>query len=410
MSLSATSSVRYEHLDGLRGLAASAVVLAHFVSAVYPHGTSGGAAPLHGGWEKAFLYPPFGLLVAGHFAVCLFFLLSGYVLALPLLLKGTPWRDIVAATVKRPFRLLGIVVATTVISWLLWRMGLYRNHEVALVSGSGWFDYFWASSAPGVDAMVWQLATSPFEMATTYNQPMWTIKRELLGSFLVYGILLFGQLRLLRWGLILAGAWWFKGNFFQCFIIGLMFADWQCARVRAGWPRPVSLPGWLCALLMLVTLVCGSYPKYAISTAAANETYWFSPPLRWLGGGWSMVGSVALFLLVLHSPAAQRVLTRRPVLLLGQVSYSLYGVHFLVLGTVGSWVFISASPVCGYHAAAALALLTLISITLVCARALHGTVDVFSIWGARVIGTRVLRLLAPRGTEVLGAPQVKPQP
>ncbi|OYW75825.1 MAG: hypothetical protein B7Z37_11575 [Verrucomicrobia bacterium 12-59-8] len=92
MSHATTYAVRYEHLDGLRGLAASAVVLAHFVSALYPHGTTGGAAPLHGGWEQAFLYPPLGLLVAGHFAVCLFFLLSGYVLALPLLLKGTPWR------------------------------------------------------------------------------------------------------------------------------------------------------------------------------------------------------------------------------------------------------------------------------------------------------------------------------
>jgi len=56
-----------------------------------------------------------------------------------------------------------------------------------------------------------------------------------------------------------------------------------------------------------------------------------------------------------------------------------------------------------------LALLTFIAITLACARALHGTVDAFSIWVARVIGTRVLRLLAWRSTKVLGAPQVKPQ-
>jgi hypothetical protein len=54
------------------------VVLTHFVAAVYPHGVSGGAEPLHGGWEKVLLYPPFGLLVAGHFAVCLFFLLSSF--------------------------------------------------------------------------------------------------------------------------------------------------------------------------------------------------------------------------------------------------------------------------------------------------------------------------------------------
>ncbi|OYW75824.1 MAG: hypothetical protein B7Z37_11570 [Verrucomicrobia bacterium 12-59-8] len=147
-----------------------------------------------------------------------------------------------------------------------------------------------------------------------------------------------------------------------------------------------------------------------MTTPEAHEAYWFSPPLRWLGGGWSMVGALALFLLVLHAPAAQRFLTRRPVLFLGKVSYSLYGAHFLVLGTACSWVFISALPLGGYTAAAALALLTLIVITLLCARALHATVDTFSIWGARAIGTRVLRLLAWRGTPVLIAPQPKAQP
>jgi peptidoglycan/LPS O-acetylase OafA/YrhL len=395
MSQETTISVRYDYLDGLRGLAASAVVLTHFVAALYPHGIFGGATTLQGGWEKVFLYPPFGLLVAGHFAVCLFFLLSGYVLALPLLLKGTPWRDIVAAMVKRPFRLLGIVLATILISWLLWRAGLYHNHEVAMASGSGWFGQFWPNPAPKGDILAWHLTTAPFEMATTYNQPLWTIKRELIGSFLVYGILLFGQFRPLRWCVMLAGAWWFRGNFFQCFILGLMFADWQCARSMAGTPRPVSMPGWLCVLLIFVTIVCGSYPKYAMTSAAAHEAYWFSPPLRWLGGGWSMVGAVALFLLVLHAPAAQRFLSRRTMLFLGKVSYSLYGVHFLVLGTACSWVFISALPACGYLGSAALALLTLIIITLVCASALHSTVDAFFIWVARAIGTRVVRLLTP---------------
>lgn len=185
MTHNATSSIRYEYLDGVCGLAASAVVLTHFVAAVYPHGAFGGSVPLNGGWEQMFLYPPIGLLVAGHFAVCLFFLLSGYVLSLPLLLKGNSWRHILAATVKRPFRLLGIVLATTIVSWLLWHVSLYSNHELAQISGSKWFDYFWPASAPTLAKLTGSLVTSPFDIASSYNAPMWTLKLELQGSFLI---------------------------------------------------------------------------------------------------------------------------------------------------------------------------------------------------------------------------------
>jgi peptidoglycan/LPS O-acetylase OafA/YrhL len=141
------------------------------------------------------------------------------------------------------------------------------------------------------------------------------------------------------------------------------------------------------------------------------SSYWFlSPRLPWLGGGWSMVGAIALFILVLHSPIAQRLLTRRPVLFLGKVSYSLYGVHFLILGSLSSWVFLAALPLVGYLGAAFLALVSLLLCTLVCAKVLHETVDTFSIWGARVIGTQVRRLLNWRAVPAVEAGPVVERP
>jgi peptidoglycan/LPS O-acetylase OafA/YrhL len=218
----------------------------------------------------------------------------------------------------------------------------------------------------------------------------------LLGSFIVYGILLVGRTWLLRWGILIVSAWWFSGNFFQCFIIGVMIADFHC-----WWGRtlPVArFPLWLSVALIIITVICGSYPKYAMTYSAAYaSSYWFSTqPLPWLGGGWSMLGAIAIFILVLHSPLAQRLLTRPSVLFLGRISYSLYGLHFLILGSVSSWVFLAALPAGGYLGAAALALLSLVISTLACAKMLHATVDTFSIWGSRIIGAQVRRLLTWR--------------
>lgn len=387
---------RIEHIDGLRGLAALIVVLTHFFAAFYPYTIFGSGSLRHTNWGGILLYPPLGLLVAGHFAVCLFFLLSGYVLAAPLLARDTPWRDIVAAIIKRPVRLIGIVLATTLIAWVLRTLNVFQNHAAAQVSGSVWFESFWAQPAPAPLVLAKQLLTQPFTIASAYNQPMWSIKRELLGSFLVYGILLFGQLRLIRWGLMLGAAYWFAGNFYQCFIIGLIIAEVRSWRFMRG--TSIRLPAWLSVLLMVIVIICGSYPKYAVSYSMTPGSYWFAPPLNWLGGGWSMLAAIALFLLVLHAPSAQWLLTRRPVQFLGKVSYSMYGLHFLILGSISASVFVACQPYTGYSGAAFMALTSLLLVTLLGAKVLHETVDRAFIVLSRGLGSYVRSLLTTTAT------------
>src|SRR5947209_5678086 len=63
---------RYIELDSLRGLAALTVVVGHFIG-VYQN------SPWFAVWNAS----PFRFIGAGHEAVVLFFLLSGFVLAVP---------------------------------------------------------------------------------------------------------------------------------------------------------------------------------------------------------------------------------------------------------------------------------------------------------------------------------------
>ena len=70
------------YLQGLRGTAALGVVLHHFFCAFYPMAVFA-TGPSHWQWEKLFWSTPLGLLIAGRSLICLFFILSGYVLSLP---------------------------------------------------------------------------------------------------------------------------------------------------------------------------------------------------------------------------------------------------------------------------------------------------------------------------------------
>jgi len=302
---------------------------------------------IHYPWEHLFLHPPLGITIAGHFAVCLFFLMSGFVLAAPMLGRQAPMIDLAAAIVKRPFRLGGVVLGTSLLSLVLWHLGMYRNLEASSLSGSEWWVSFWQEHPPGLSHLFTQLIQDPFDVARLLNQPLWTIERELWGSWLVFGLLLLRPAPL-RWLLTLGFTLWYARNLTQCFLIGLLLAEVHQQLVNRD--RVPVMSGWLCCLMLLATLVCGSFPKYADAGEISHTIFAWTPVLPWLGGGWPMLGALAVMLAALYHPSLQRLLAAGPLLFLGRVSYSLYGVHFLILGTLSSSAFIYLLKGFGYSA------------------------------------------------------------
>lgn len=79
---------RLRELDGLRGLAAL-IVLFYHISLTYPSlAAPYYAQPVEGPLAFALTYTPLHLLRDGRMAVYIFFVLSGLVLALPVLARG----------------------------------------------------------------------------------------------------------------------------------------------------------------------------------------------------------------------------------------------------------------------------------------------------------------------------------
>ena len=74
---------KIKYLNGLRGVAAFQVVIHHFILAFYPALFSGPDIQTHmaGGIEVSASGSVFNLLWDGNFAVCIFFILSGFVLS-----------------------------------------------------------------------------------------------------------------------------------------------------------------------------------------------------------------------------------------------------------------------------------------------------------------------------------------
>src|SRR4051794_16656837 len=74
--------MKFRYLDGLRGLAALIVVIDHLAISFFQAATDGSITRYHAQTaEKLVFATPLHLLVSGNFSVCIFFVLSGFVLS-----------------------------------------------------------------------------------------------------------------------------------------------------------------------------------------------------------------------------------------------------------------------------------------------------------------------------------------
>nr|WP_232307004.1 acyltransferase [Sphingomonas sp. Y57] len=178
--------VKYHDVDMLRGYAALAVALYHFLLAYVPPGRAPQAMDQAGLIAER----PFVLaIVNGHFMVAIFFVLSSFVLTKGLV-SGAPRTRALTAMAKRLPRLLPLTLIGTLLPLLLFTAGLLPTQEAAQVTGSEWLDRsggikYWAPwPDPGLAGAAADAMRLFQSGVSQYNSALWTMKYELFGSLL----------------------------------------------------------------------------------------------------------------------------------------------------------------------------------------------------------------------------------
>lgn len=317
---------RQPEADGLRGLAALNVVIAHFVAAFWPtvlHGNypdSFGPAAHPSQWDWLLQLPIVNIWFNGAFAVAVFFALSGHVLTQPdATAPGSHvfWRRAIARWPR-----LGLPVAAGVLAtYALLVVGAMPHHAFGFLpdyaQSLGWTDV-WAEAAFGVLWLGWSHT----------NPPLWSLRWEFVGSMaLLVTLALWGRWPRLWRGIVLllsgAAIAWLGGasTYLLALFGGALFAQ-SPHRPHAG--------RWL---VLAVAVYLGGFqydnPWYGWSSALSNSggNGWHAKELCNLFGALLLVDAVRRGVL-------QRLLCWRALQWLGQVSFALYLVHFAVLMSV----------------------------------------------------------------------------
>ncbi|MFE4469568.1 acyltransferase family protein [Leifsonia sp. NPDC056824] len=316
------SEHRYASLDGLRGVAALTVVGYHgllilpAISALYIAHTN----PAVGSPAWWLYATPLRLLFAGHEAVLVFFVLSGFVLTLPFLRHAPTGRSVAAYYPRRIIRLYVPVWGALVFALIL-ALIVVRNPNV----GSTWLQ---THHTPTVSSFGRDLVL----ILTTSNldSPLWSLTWEVWYSlFIPVMFIILRWLRVERWwipaGLLmiavsvtarfpavvhaLPAAWLTAGllQYLPVFVIGMLLAQQRHRFHLSAW--------WLApALLAIVTpTVIAPNGIYGIQQAAAYAL--------------SLLGVATVVTLAFASAPVEHVLESRFTQWAGKRSFSLYLTH-----------------------------------------------------------------------------------
>lgn len=318
----AAPSQRVLCLDGLRGVAACSVVAFHFFYAFTPAPFTDWGRTGFGLWDT-----PLAVLWNGHFAVALFFVLSGFVLAAS---APRTAREAPALIGLRYLRLAlpALVSSALAFAWLNGFPEAAR--EVQAMTGSRWFRWTYQPPIPPFDQALWEGGIGVFLTGTTrFNNPLWTMQAELFGSVLIYGsyALLPGRARppaMALGALVLA----VLGQFSLAAFCGgaLVYEFRHLLRDQA----------WGGALLGLLGLVLGAtYPGHSSEGGLI-------PLLQsWLGvDGPRQIGAVMVLVALLITPPVRRLFESPPLQRLGELSFPLYLVHVPLI----------VAPACAFYA------------------------------------------------------------
>jgi peptidoglycan/LPS O-acetylase OafA/YrhL len=321
-----TTSTRLRALDGVRGVAAVVVVIYHVSLIARPFATGGGRAEAV--WTGV-TESPLKLLFAGTEAVLVFFVLSGLVVALPLLRRSTSWPAFFASRLVRLYvPVWGALVFAVVL------IALVPRRDGAVSSGE-WIDEANASTV-SVGAFLREASLTPasYDIVNT----LWSLRWELVFTALLpvaIGIALLVRRSLVALVVtgLAAAATTVVGRvlgidalvYLPVFLLGTLVAvrlDDLIAWSRLR-PRPLlwSVVGSASALLLIASWLAR---PVAPPRSMVSEVLW----------GLAGLGALGLVIVAVCSPALDRLLSTRVPQWTGRVSFSLYLVHVPVLATI----------------------------------------------------------------------------
>ncbi len=349
------------YLDGIRGVSALFVFFHHFALIFYIsyYGFDPAACHIGNAWEVGYGRSVFSVLTNGNFFVCVFFILSGFVLSMKYF-QTNNINILASGAIRRFLRLYFPMAFTLIVSYLLLTYHGYRNVEVSEITKSWWFPGQW--KMPDAYKTLCSCLTTGtlLQGDASLDTSMWSLSYEFFGSMFVYSFLALTHNTRARFVLLLFMlGYWYATNQIYMFGFGLGISLNYISSLRLKWNRATKIS--IAALLVPIALVLGSYP----SSTDTHDTLFehLGHTLLEYTAYFHIVGAFFLVASFVISETLRRWASLGVFRFLGYISFSLYLIHPIVFGSVSSYSFLFVYKYLPYNSAVAVVLLITLAAT-----------------------------------------------
>jgi len=319
-----------KQLQGLRGIMCLSVILNHwsiiFYSNLYlPKAGSSDVASAIGN-------SPLNVFFDGNLAVIVFFTLSGFLLARSVWKKSA--FNLIDVITKRYIRLFPCVFVSIMIMFLLMSGNLLQHSRIVpLIESDYVLEY--NMFQPKLYKAIYEGLIGTFIHGSQYNSPLWTIHWEIFAGGGIAVLVYFAKRKKWLWRACVYFAaivlsWLLDISYFICFVLGAVIADLQQNEKKiASWIRGGGSVATIAALYLV------SVPTNSTSSILYGIFNYIRIPIGYV----HMMGAALLIYVLLHEGFLAKLLSASFLVKLGNISYSVYTVHWIVILSLGCGVF-----------------------------------------------------------------------
>lgn len=357
------------YLDGLKVIACFMVFNFHFVNLFYPGEYCLLPEYYHAPKVEYFIgSTPLNILCGAKFAVRIFLALSGFFVGYRFFLTKDK-ESLKSGAIKKYFRLVFPIVAVNLLVYILMKLSLYQNAEASVLAHSEVFSGNYNTFAPSLGGALKEAFIGCFiNGSNQYNGPIWFIFYEFFGTLMVAVIiLLFGEKKW-RYIVYAVAAIAFIRSDFLSMILGMVVCDLTYCEPK--WLAKFSTKRWLMGLLLACGIFLGSFPP--IGEHYEGTIYQFFPIKVMF---YYNVAAPMILYALLHLKTVPKALDIKPLTWFTKYTYCFYLLHFPILCTFSSGLFIAWYGKINYHLLALINVLLTVLLISVLAVLMHKFVE-----------------------------------
>jgi len=360
---------KIKSLEGLRGIAALIVFFGHLKYTCFLVEYESITSCVHNlpmfYFLKVMLTNILAIFFDVELAIWVFWFLSSYVISILFFKANNDYDKILIAYFsKRYFRLVFPVLASVAFAYILLKMGLIYNHQLAYLQGTqyvnGWLNSFYNFEPDLIIAIQSAVFDTFFNYQglSTYNASLWTIQSEYLGSlftFSLFGIVKHNSQRVLIYTLILIVLLKLQLFWLCAFLIGHALCDYDYSgsnhtiivRMRDIEQRlnRFKLPVFIGSLLFIIL-------------GRNILTFIKVPPELH-----SLLLSIFVVYMCLRSEYLKNIFSTRIPLWLGKNSFSMYLIHLPLICSLTCFLILTNDSLFGKVSACFITLIVLLIIS-----------------------------------------------